>query len=96
MVCGAAAHLLPGKFVEHQAELKSCVIAYYVLMAITFIFSWFTTKDNFLVLCASEEHKMPRVGISLKLPRFGTHFKLVFSSKDRCRYSSLRNLNALS
>lgn len=84
MICGAAAHLLPGKFKEHQEELKICVIAYYALVAVTFLFSWFVTKENFLVVCASEEHAIPRLGISLKLQRFATNFTLKITSQNRC------------
>lgn len=84
VICGAAAHLLPGKFKSHEEELKICVIMYYVLVTVNLLFSWIVTKENFLVVCASERHETPRVCFSLKLQRFATDFTLKLTgSQDR-------------
>lgn len=82
-LCGAAAHLLPGKFSEHRDSLLLCVIGYYVLCAISYLFSVGVMKEDFLVLCASDKHKTPRLRISLRLKRFASDFTLRISGKDR-------------
>ena len=79
-----AAHLLPGKFPAHKKELLQLVIAYYVLTALSTMFSWVLTQDAFLHTQADKAQGWPAMKVGLHLPKYSTKLQLRIKAAGRC------------
>jgi hypothetical protein len=86
---GGGAHLLPGKYPAHRLSLIACVVAYYLLSVVSFLYSRLVVRNTIMVCKQSAEGRIPTLCIGLDMPRFASEFTLSIDGGGRCGSLSL-------